>query len=331
MLTFLIALSIYWTGWNDSVFAQAKRDHKFVLLDLQAVWCHWCHVMDEQTYADPKVIALMNARYIAVKVDQDSRPDRANRYEDYGWPATVVFNGDGGEIVKRRGYIPPGPMARMLQAIIDDPTPGPSVEPEEKVEFTRATALSAELRKELEQKLADGYDAERGGRGRVHKYVDWDAMEYCLARGREGDTEVSRACQARATQTLTAGLKLIDPAWGGVYQYSTDGDWLHPHFEKIMSYQADDLRTYARMSVVSRPLSVVATRSSERLTTDNGQLTSATDEAASYLQAAQSIHRYLTTFLLSPDGAFYTSQDADLKQGEHAGEYFAMDDAHRRK
>ena len=58
----LLALSINWTGWNDAVFAQAKREHKFVLLDLQAVWCHWCHVMDEQTYADPKVIALMKER-----------------------------------------------------------------------------------------------------------------------------------------------------------------------------------------------------------------------------------------------------------------------------
>src|SRR5690349_4928073 len=212
--------AIHWEKWSDDLFARAKREHKFVYLDLEAVWCHWCHVMDDITFGDPDVVRLMGDRYIAVKVDQDARPDLSNRYEDYGWPATVVFNGDGGEIVKRRGYIPPGPMARMLQAIIDDPTPGPSVEPEEKVEFTRETALSAELRKELEQKLAEGYDAERGGWGRVHKYVDWDAMEYCLGRGRAGDDEASRAWQGRATQTLTAGLKLIDPVWGGVYQYS---------------------------------------------------------------------------------------------------------------
>src|SRR4051794_25074492 len=178
--------AIQWEKWSDDLFARAKREHKFVYLDLEAVWCHWCHVMDEVTFRDADVVRLMGERYIAVKVDQDARPDLSNRYEDYGWPATVVFNADGGEIVKRRGYIPPGPMARMLQAIIDDPTPGPSIEPEEKVEFTRATALSAELRKELEQKLADGYDAERGGWGRVHKYVDWDAMEYCLTRGRAG-------------------------------------------------------------------------------------------------------------------------------------------------
>src|SRR6202162_1119095 len=87
----------------------------------------WCCVMDEETYRDPTVVKLINSKFIALKVDQDSRPDLSNRYEDYGWPATIVFNSDGSEIVKRRGYLPPGQMASMLQAIIDDPSPGPSV------------------------------------------------------------------------------------------------------------------------------------------------------------------------------------------------------------
>ena len=73
---------IHWYGWSDDVFAQAKREHKFVLLDLEAVWCHWCHVMDANTYSDPQVQKLMQSRYLAVKVDQDSRPDLSNRYED---------------------------------------------------------------------------------------------------------------------------------------------------------------------------------------------------------------------------------------------------------
>ncbi|HZZ19015.1 MAG TPA: DUF255 domain-containing protein, partial [Opitutaceae bacterium] len=69
------AESIAWQPWSDSAFEQAKRDHKFVIMDLEAVWCHWCHVMDETTYKDPKVIALLGSRYVALKVDQDSRPD----------------------------------------------------------------------------------------------------------------------------------------------------------------------------------------------------------------------------------------------------------------
>src|SRR5579864_6017975 len=110
-----------WVGWSDNVFQQAKAQNRFVLLDLEAVWCHWCHVMDENTYKDSRVNRLLNSRYLAVKVDQDSRPDLSNRYEDYGWPATVVFNGDGKEIVKRQGYISPDEMSSLLQAIIDDP------------------------------------------------------------------------------------------------------------------------------------------------------------------------------------------------------------------
>ena len=78
--------------------------------------------MDEITYRDPKVIELIRSHYVAVLVDEDSRPDLSNRYEDYGWPATIVLGANRGEIVKRRGYIPPRPMASMLQAIIDDPT-----------------------------------------------------------------------------------------------------------------------------------------------------------------------------------------------------------------
>src|ERR1700685_3856722 len=115
------------THCSDALFTRAAHEHRFVLLDLEAVWCHWCHVMDETTYANPAVIALIKSNYIAVRVDQDSRPDLSNRYEDYGWPATVVFNADGGEIVKRQGYIPPAEMIAMLQAIIADPSPGPSV------------------------------------------------------------------------------------------------------------------------------------------------------------------------------------------------------------
>src|SRR5580704_2683853 len=74
---------IIWQPWSDQVWAQAKREHKLVLLDLEAVWCHWCHVMDATTYRDPEVAALIAEHYLAVKVDQDARPDLANRYQDF--------------------------------------------------------------------------------------------------------------------------------------------------------------------------------------------------------------------------------------------------------
>jgi uncharacterized protein YyaL (SSP411 family) len=194
--------------------------------------------MDEITYRDPKVIELIRSHYVAVLVDEDSRPDLSNRYEDYGWPATIVFGADRGEIVKRRGYIPPRPMASMLQAIIDDPTPGPSVVPEGDLTPSKEAALTGDARKKLRQVLVDAYDHGNQGWGTVQKWLDWDIIEYFMAETLRGD----KAFERMARETLAAQLNLMDPAWGGVYQYSTGGDWQHPHFEKIMQMQAEDLR-----------------------------------------------------------------------------------------
>ncbi len=332
--------AISWQPWSDDVFARATREHKFVLMDLEAVWCHWCHVMDATTYRDPRVVALINQKYIAVKVDQDSRPDIANRYEDWGWPATVIFNADRGEIAKRRGYVEPAAMASLLQAVIDDPTPGPSVAAEVEVHPSGSASLAPDARENLQHNLFALYDDRAGGWGGATKFVDADVVEYCLRLASLGD----RRAEQMVRQTLTANLRLIDPAWGGVYQYSTDGDWVHPHFEKIMSYQADDLRTYAMAYATARantptPGSEVLPRPGSPSPAPNESGWSGVpsepgvgrEEASSYLSAAQSIHHYLTTFLLSPDGAFYTSQDADLNPGEHSAAYFALDDAARRK
>ena len=292
---------ITWQPWSDSVFAQAKSEGRFVLLDLGTVWCHWCHVMEEVTYRDPMVIGLVGKRYLAVRVDADARPDLSNRYEDYGWPATIVFNSDGSEIVKRRGYLPPAQMASMLQAIIDDPSPGPSVVPEAPSVPGGEITLGSERRNGLRQVLIDSYDNTNQGWGTTQKFLDWDTIEYCMTETERGDQTFERM----GRETLAAQLKLLDPAWGGVYQYSTDGDWQHPHFEKIMQMQAEDLRIYAAAYALWH------------------------DDT--YLQAAKRIRGYLKNFLTSPEGAFYTSQDADLIDGHHGGAYFQLGDSDRRK
>jgi uncharacterized protein YyaL (SSP411 family) len=292
---------IAWTDWSDGVFERARKEDRFVLLDLGAVWCHWCHVMEETTYKDPKVIELIGSRFVPVRVDQDSRPDLSNRYEDYGWPATVVFDKKGGEIVKIQGYIPVERMRSMLQAIIDDPTPGPSVGAEASVRAALDTELNEVQRADLLDLLVTRYDTEHGGWGFTHKYLDWDAVEYCMLRAAGGD----KKAEAMAKETLAKQAKLIDPVWGGVYQYSDSGDWEHPHFEKIMQMQSENLRIYS--------------------------LAYAQWHDPAYLKAARDIHRFLTSFLMSPEGAFYVSQDADLIQGEHSGEFFALPDAERRK
>lgn len=291
---------IVWHPWSDDVFTQAKKEHKFVILDLEAIWCHWCHVMDETTYKDPEVQRLMAGKYIAVKVDQDSRPDISNRYEDFGWPATVVFGEDGKEIAIRQGYLEPPVMISMLKAIIADPTPGPSVHAAPVI-HAGGPQLSADVRAELIKRQIDTYDEKYGSWGRIQKFMDWDAVEYCMTAAQGGDKQAEHMARG----TLAGQLHLIDPVWGGVYQYSTDGDWDHPHFEKIMQMQAENLRTYANAYALWH------------------------DPA--YLKAAMDIHRFLIDFLRAPSGAFQTSMDADLIDGVHSADYFALDDAGRRK
>ncbi len=294
------ANGIDWQPWSEAAFVRAKTEKKLVLLDVEAVWCHWCHVMDEITYRDPVVVKLIREQYIAVRVDQDARPDISNRYEDYGWPATVVFDANARELAKRQGYLPPKPMAGMLQAFVDDPTPGPSVQPEPVLAPAPAGGLVDEQRVAMRTAFVDAYDSQRGGWGDVHKYLNWDALEYCLTEGAKGDARM----EAMAAQTLSAGLPLIDPVWGGVYQYSTDGDWVHPHFEKIMPFQAENMRIFAAAATLRHE--------------------------PKWLEPARKIHGYLRDFLTAPEGAFYVSQDADLVDGEHSAEYFALDDAGRR-
>jgi uncharacterized protein YyaL (SSP411 family) len=292
---------IAWQPWSEDAFARAQREKRFILLDLEAVWCHWCHVMDETTYRDPKVAAVIERHYIALKVDQDARPDLSRRYDEYGWPATVVFAANGTEIVKRRGYIPPERMVRLLEAIVTDPSPIKYLDQASVQSYSETPLLPEGVRKELRQRFVRSHDFKLGGMEQEQKFMDRDTVEYALIAGQKGDERAQRV----ARQDLDGALNLNDPVWGGAYQYSTDADWKHPHFEKLLSIQADYLRTYAlAYTLLGEP---------------------------AYLQAAVDIHRYVAGFLSSPEGAFYVSQDADLVRGEHSGLYFALDDAGRRK
>src|SRR5258705_8967496 len=125
-------------------------------------------------------------------------------------------------------------------------------------------------------------------------------MDYGISRAEAGDTVSIK----RTRQTLDAAIKLVDPVWGGVSQYSEAGSWTHPHFEKIMSFQAQYLRQYSQAYALWKD--------------------------PKYLTAARNIERYLADFLSSPDGAFYVSQDADLDHDTDGHKYYALGDAERR-
>jgi uncharacterized protein YyaL (SSP411 family) len=294
------AENIRWLHSDADAFAQARTQHRLVILYLEAVWCHWCHVMDEQTYGDPAVRAALDAHYVPLRIDQDSRPDLSNRYRDYGWPATVIFAADGTEIVKRQGFVEPERFAKLLNAVVEDPPPVAADKPDDSDTHPHVGALDPPIRAVLMDRHRKTYDANLGGLDIGQKYLDRDSVEYAISRALDGDADEA----AMARKTLDAAHALFDPAWGGVYQYSTYGDWQHPHFEKLATVQAQYLRIYA--------------------------LASAAFGKPEDAQAVREIKRYIDAFLRSPDGAFYVSQDADLKPGEHSTDYFALDDARRR-
>ena len=295
------APAIEWQPWSDAVFERARRENRFVLLDLEAVWCHWCHVMDRETYGNAEVQDIIAQHYIAIRVDQDARPDLSRRYEDYGWPATIVFGPDGKEIVKRSGYIAPAPFKKLLGAILADPSPLKYRDSDPITQYSVSPVLPDELRGALKKQIVNSHDFNIGGLLQQQKFMDRDTVEYALEMARDGD----RQARSITTQTLDGALNLIDPVWGGAYQYSTHGDWKHPHFEKILFVQADSMRVYALAS--------------QQLNDPR------------YLKAARDIYRYVNEFLLSPEGAYYVSQDADLVKGQHSEDYFALADSQRRK
>ena len=257
--------------------------------------------MERTTYRDPKVVELIKSKYLTVRVDQDANPDLSNRYGDWGWPATIIFAPDGTELVKWRGYIPPENMASLLEAVIADPTPGPSVTNEADVVPSATHVLTKEQRTELATRMKDAYDDKFGGWGEGHKLIEPDSMDWALSEAERGNS----AAAAMARQTLDAALALIDREGGGIYQYSDEADWKSPHYEKIMWFHAQGLRQYSAAYALWRD--------------------------PRYLAAARNLYRYLATDLTGPNGAFFTSQDADVDERLDGKTYYAMTLAERRK
>ncbi len=292
------APGIAWRSLDATTFEKARAEKKLVFLDLEAVWCHWCHVMDERTYADPGVRDALAKGFIAAKVDQDSRPDLARRYEDYGWPALVVIDPVTlKDLTIGSGFHKPEDFLKLLTKAKEPD----AAEFERKVTAPGENALSTDQKQVLLGKLRNRFDEKEKGWGTGHKFVPWENIELCIQLDRKGDESAGRM----AKETLTAALALIDPHWGGLYQYSADGDWRHPHFEKIMEFESEVLRVYSLASLEWR--------------------------RPEDLAAAKQIAKHLHDFLRSPEGAYYVSQDADVVPGQHSADYFSLTDPGRRK
>jgi uncharacterized protein YyaL (SSP411 family) len=291
--------TLRWRAFSDEVFEQAGREQRYVLLHMAAVWCHWCHVMESTTYRDPAVLKLIEGKFIAVRVDQDSRPDLSYRYERWGWPATIMLDKDGNEIFRRRGYQPPELFAKLLQAVIDDPSALPAAEIEPAVDPT-LTRFSAERRAAMERDYLASYDKTNGGFGDTHRFLHLETVEYALARVSEGEP-----WRDMARRTLDGARGLIDPVDGGMFQYSDTLDWTSPHYEKLMNIQLAALRLY---------------------TLAYGKWREQKD-----LAAAGDIARWLRNTMRGGDGAFFASQDADVNATVHGKDYYGQPAAQRQK
>ena len=277
-----------WRPWGAEAFAEARRDHKLILLDGAAEWCHWCHVMDETTYRDPQVGRILGERFVTIRADVDEHPDLAERYGAWGWPATIVFSPEAEEIGKYRGYLPPDELQRVLAEAQETLRSGPAGASRRSHDDRRDPADVAPPVEALGwiagRVLVDldaYYDPTEGGWGRMQKAPIGANAELEIVRAGHGDAEAL----TRAVFTLQKQRALIDPVWGGVYQYSAAATWDKPHYEKLMTFQAANLEAYARAHARTRD--------------------------AALLADAQRIAGYLSTFLSSPDGAFLVSQDAD--------------------
>ena len=295
--------SLAWQKWNPELFDRAGRENKYILLHMAAVWCHWCHVMEGTTYRDPEIQKTIADKFIPVRVDQDADPELSYRYEAWGWPATIMLDKDGNEIFKRQGYIPPELFKKLLAAVIEDPSALPSLKAGIEVD-PNAVALSPERRAKVEQAMLAGYDKEHGGFGPVQHFIHGDTLEWALERSRplkrNDDVET---WQAVASRTLDGARSIIDPVWGGMFQYSDKTDWSSPHYEKLLNIQRDAVRAYVLAYEI--------------------------DHDPKDLAAAKDIARWLMDFMRADSGAFYTSQDADAG-GEHGKEFYAKSDAERR-
>lgn len=294
-----------WSDWSAEAFERAQSEDRIILINVVASWCHWCHVMDEETYANPEVAGLLAEHFVTLRVDSDARPDVAERYRAWGWPATAVLTPSGQRVLELRGYQEPEAFASLLRDLVAERDAGTLKRRPRKAKVAKVpTELDAQRRDAIAQ-LDRYYEASAGGWGKMQKYPFSEPLEHALWRVRtHGETQ----WQQRAVETLAGQARLVDPVWGGMYQYSLKGDWDHPHYEKITAIQAGALASF----------SIGA-----RVTGD-----------AQWLEPAQAVRGYMNTFMRDDEAGYATSQDADFRpEGGTAvlgTQYYAMSDEARR-
>lgn len=247
---------IAWMAWGPQAFARAEAEDKPILLAISAVWCHWCHVMDETSYSDEGVIERINRRYVPVRVDNDRRPDINARYNMGGWPTTAFLTPDGTTLTGAT-YLPPPQLRRALDEIADFysehkseigeqrdasqrvPQPRPGPEPAELGDMPVAS---------LVEQFESLYDPEYGGFGNEPKFPQPDGLEFLLAQWRATGEQRLYAMVAQSVRGMSRG-GMYDHVEGGFFRYSTTRDWSVPHFEKMAEDHAGLIRVLAALAI----------------------------------------------------------------------------------
>ena len=323
---------IRWHEWGEEAFATAKRLNKPILLDIGAVWCHWCHVMDRESYDDPEIAQIVNERFVAIKVDRDERPDIDSRYQvavqalsgQGGWPLTAFLTPDGKPYFGGT-YFPPDEhygrpsFRRVLLAISEafHEKNGDVTEQAKLVEgaiahsesFTAKSGdVSLRVVDEIVQACLKMFDPEHGGFGSAPKFPHPSALDLLMDQYRSSGAALLRTGgDARPPtdllhEVITTTLEkmarggVYDQLAGGFHRYSVDERWVVPHFEKMSYDNSELLKNYVH--------AYQATGSEF------------------FAEVARDIIRWIDEWLSDrKHGGFYASQDADISL-EDDGDYF---------
>jgi hypothetical protein len=310
---------IQWHEWGEEAFASAQRDNKPMLLDIGAVWCHWCHVMDRESYDDPEVAAIVNEHFIAVKVDRDERPDIDSRYQaavsavsgQGGWPLTAFLTPDGKPFYGGT-YFPPSDgygrpsFKRVLISIANayKEKHGDVVEQAKMVESAIAQAesfagrsgrVSASIIAAIQKSAVSMFDAQHGGFGQAPKFPHPSVLDLLIEQYvRTADDSLRHLIVTTLEHMANGGV--YDQLAGGFHRYSVDEGWVVPHFEKMCYDNSELLKNYV-----------------------HGYQATGSEFFAS---VARDIIRWMDEWLSDRErGGFYASQDADISMDDD-GDYF---------
>src|SRR5580698_4328732 len=310
---------IQWREWGEEAFAVAQRENKPILLDIGAVWCHWCHVMDRESYDSPEIAQIVNERFVAVKVDRDERPDIDSRYQvavssisgQGGWPLTAFLTPDGKPFYGGT-YFPPDDhygrpsFKRVLLSISnayheknDD-----VVEQAKLVEGAISHAesfagKSAEFSPAVIEAIVKSalkmFDPQNGGFGSAPKFPHSAALDLLIDQYvRTGDEKLRGVFVTTLEKMALGGV--YDQLAGGFHRYSVDERWIVPHFEKMCYDNSELLKNYVHAYQAT------------------GQ--------ELFASVARDIIRWMDEWLSDRErGGFYASQDADISMDDD-GDYF---------